>query len=90
MDSVEEGGQFERDCGGEADRQCKAGPAAAEQISRRPSGTYSLSIEIPGPLPPSYQANMIVNSVWNSDINMQRLYRYTTIQGMIYPPGYVP
>ena len=78
------------DCGGEADRQCQTGPAGAEQISRRPSGTYSLSIEIPGPLPPSYQANMIVNSVWNSDINMQRLYRYTTIQGMIYPPGYVP
>ena len=78
------------DCGGggEADRWTVG--QTTKQTSRRPSGTYSLSIEIPGPLPPSYQANMIVNSVWNSDINMQRLYRYTTIQGMIYPPGYVP
>ena len=77
------------DCGGggECDRW---GAPPTQQTSRRPSGTYSLSIEIPGPLPPSYQPNMIVNSVWNSDINMQRLYRYTTIQGMIYPPGYVP
>ena len=77
------------DCGGECDRDRGPGPTP-QQTSRRPSGTYSLSIEIPGPLPPSYQPNMIVNSVWNSDVNMQRLYRYTTIQGMIYPPGYVP
>ena len=61
-----------------------------EQTSRRPSGTYSLSIDIPGPLAPSYQPNMVVSNVWNTNINMQRLYRYTTMQGIIYPPGYVP
>ena len=66
------------------------GDSRTNKASRRPSGTYSLSIEIPGPLAPSYKPNMLVNNVWNTDVNMQRLYRYTTMQGMIYPPGYVP
>ena len=58
--------------------------------SRRPSSSYSLSINIPGPLTPSYQPTLVVNNVWSTSLNMQRLYRYTTMQGVIYPPGYVP
>ena len=60
------------------------------QESRRPSSSYDLSIPIPGPLTPSYQPNLVVSNVWNSNMSMQRLYRYTTMQGVIYPPGYVP
>lgn len=60
------------------------------QESRRPSSSYDLSIPIPGPLTPSYQPNLVVSNVWSSNMSMQRLYRYTTMQGIIYPPGYVP
>ena len=47
-------------------------------------------IDIPGPLAPCYQPTLVVTNVWNSNMSMQRLYRYTTMQGIIYPPGYVP
>ena len=47
-------------------------------------------IDIPGPLSPCYQPTLVVTNVWNSNMSMQRLYRYTTMQGIIYPPGYVP
>ena len=60
------------------------------QESRRPSSSYDLSIPIPGPLTPCYQPNLVVSNVWSSNMSMQRLYRYTTMQGIIYPPGYVP
>ena len=60
------------------------------QESRRPSSSYDLSIAIPGPLTPCYQPNLVVSNVWSSNMSMQRLYRYTTMQGIIYPPGYVP
>ena len=58
--------------------------------SRRPSSSYDLAIAIPGPLTPCYQPNLVVSNVWSTNMNMQRLYRYTTMQGIIYPPGYVP
>ena len=72
---------------GKDDTKTSIKPQAA---SRRPSSSYALSIDIPGPLTPSYQPNLVVNNVWNTNMNMQRLYRYTTMQGCIYPPGYVP
>ena len=66
-------------------------PASAS--SARPAALCPAgSIPVPGwgPLVPSYQPSLVVSGVWSSGLSMQRLYRYTTMQGVIYPPGYVP
>ena len=68
-----------------------ASPASAS--SARPAAMCAAgSVPVPGwgPLVPSYQPSLVVSSVWSSGLSMQRLYRYTTMQGVIYPPGYVP
>ena len=56
----------------------------------RSASTAPLSISLPTPLPPSYQPALPVPRVWSKTHTTERLYRYTHIEGIIYPPGYVP
>ena len=44
----------------------------------------------PQPLVPSYVPSYSVPSVWNIDNCREKLYRYTFLEGIIYPPGYIP
>ena len=44
----------------------------------------------PRPLVPSYVPSYSVPSVWNIDNCREKLYRYTFLEGIIYPPGYIP
>ena len=68
----------------------------SQLISREPtegtrrSSLSPLSIPLPAPLPPSYQPALPVPRVWSKTHTTERLYRYTHIEGIIYPPGYVP
>ena len=50
----------------------------------------SPNISLPSPLPPLYQPGQQVPGVWSANHTTERLYRYTHIEGIIYPPGYVP
>merc|ERR1719348_2837692 len=70
--------EVENESESQEDHECQEYPR------RRPSSNYSLSINIPGPLTPSYQPTLVVTNVWNNNMSMQRLYRYTTMQGIIY------
>ena len=61
----------------------------------RPRAAPSLTkpnpdISIPDPLSPLYQPSQHVPRVWSSSHTTERLYRYTHIEGIIYPPGYIP
>ena len=60
-------------------------PAMSRRASLAP-----LSIPLPAPLPPPYQPALPVPRVWSKNHTTERLYRYTHIEGIIYPPGYVP
>ena len=64
-------------------------PPPKSDMTRRAS-TPPLSIPLPTPLPPSYQPALPVPRVWSKTHTTERLYRYTHIEGIIYPPGYVP
>ena len=65
-----------------------ASASSARPTALCPAGSVPVSGW--GPLVPSYQPSLVVSGVWSSGLSMQRLYRYTTMQGVIYPPGYVP
>ena len=60
--------------------------AAAGSSSTKPNP----EISIPDPLHPLYQPSQHVPRVWSSSHTTERLYRYTHIEGIIYPPGYIP
>ena len=47
-------------------------------------------ISVPKPLPPLYQPGQSVPRVWSRDHATERLYRYRHIEGIVYPPGYLP
>ena len=64
-------------------------------ISRRSStGSIkepaSLKISLPSPLGPSYLPTKPVAGILAPTHHTERLYRYTHIEGIIYPPGYMP
>ena len=46
--------------------------------------------ELAAPLAPPYRPVRPVSRVWSTADNTERLYRYTHMQGCIYPPGYLP
>ena len=58
--------------------------------SRRPSQLLDYSItHCSSPLHPSYLPSRPVSVLWSSTHTTERLYRYTHIERMVYPPGYV-
>jgi len=48
-----------------------------------------LIIPLPDPLVPPYHHHRRVSLVWDDDHQVQSLYRYTSLDRLVYPPGYV-
>ena len=48
------------------------------------------TIPYPSPLSPSYLPNRPVSVIWSSTHRTESLYRYTHIERVVYPPGYIP
>ena len=55
-----------------------------------PTQSPSPVIPIAAPLLPLYQPGQAVPQVWSRNHSSERLYRYRHIEGIIYPPGYLP
>ena len=49
----------------------------------------NLSISIPQPLAPAYHPSRMVTQVWDGRHQVQQLYRYTSFDRLVYPPGYI-
>jgi len=52
-------------------------------------GRREESIQLPPPLAPPYHHHRKVSQVWDDDHEVQELYRYTSFDRLVYPPGYV-
>ena len=48
-----------------------------------------LSIPIPAPLSPAYHPGRMVTQVWDGRHQVEQLYRYTSFDRLVYPPGYI-
>ena len=48
-----------------------------------------LSIAIPPPLSPAYHPGRMVTQVWDGRHQVEQLYRYTSFDRLVYPPGYI-
>lgn len=47
------------------------------------------SISIPQPLAPAYHPSKVVTQVWDGRHQVEQLYRYTSFDRLVYPPGYI-
>ena len=48
-----------------------------------------LPISIPLPLAPAYHPSRMVTQVWDGRHQVEQLYRYTSFDRLVYPPGYI-
>ena len=58
--------------------------------TRRLSNVEVSSLSCPSPLIPSYLPSRPVSALWSSTHTTDNLYRYTHMERIVYPPGYVP
>jgi hypothetical protein len=59
------------------------------QISTVGGELQDLSISIPQPLSPAYHPGRMVTQVWDGRHQVEQLYRYTSFDRLVYPPGYI-
>ena len=50
---------------------------------------FDRSISIPQPLAPAYHPSKVVTQVWDGRHQVEQLYRYTSFDRLVYPPGYI-